>query len=270
MDKRFWGFLIGTVVVIAIIVRLSSASHPMVVAASHKASLQGTGTSLAPMSLVQAITAVPTSTLDAVNVGTAESAPQPITAPALTQNGKPELFFMGAEYCPYCATERWALTVALSRFGTFSKLGQTHSSSSDVYPNTQTVSYYGSMYTSAYLTFVPVEIYTNVPASGGYTTLQTPTTAEQNLVNAYDTGGSIPFIDFGGRYTISGATYKPSVLQGKSASEIASALSTATSPIAQGADGAANTMIAAICKLTNNQPQAVCDATIQEIENSLK
>ena len=54
--------------------------------------------------------------------------------PALTSGGKPEILYMGAEYCPYCAAERWAMVVALSRFGTFSNLHLIHSSSADVYP----------------------------------------------------------------------------------------------------------------------------------------
>ena len=36
---------------------------------------------------------------------------------------------MGAEYCPYCAAQRWAMIVALSRFGTFSGLTTVHSAS---------------------------------------------------------------------------------------------------------------------------------------------
>ena len=35
----------------------------------------------------------------------------------------PEILYMGAEYCPYCAAQRWATIVALSRFGTWSGLG---------------------------------------------------------------------------------------------------------------------------------------------------
>ena len=75
--------------------------------------------------------------------------------------------YIGAEYCPFCAAERWALTVALSRFGTFSGLAGTHSSSTDVYPDTQTLSFYGSHYTSPYLDFQPVEETTNQPVGGG-------------------------------------------------------------------------------------------------------
>ena len=49
--------------------------------------------------------------------------------------GKPEILYIGAEYCPYCATERWPLAVALSRFGTFTGLRGIHSSATDVYPS---------------------------------------------------------------------------------------------------------------------------------------
>ena len=52
----------------------------------------------------------------------ATSAPTTITGAPLTSGGKPEMLYIGAEYCPYCAAERWAMIVALSRFGTFSGL----------------------------------------------------------------------------------------------------------------------------------------------------
>ena len=41
---------------------------------------------------------------------------------------------MGAEYCPYCAAERWSMIVALGRFGTFSGLQTMRSSSTDSRP----------------------------------------------------------------------------------------------------------------------------------------
>ena len=82
---------------------------------------------------------------------------------------------MGAEYCPYCAAERWGMIVALSRFGTFTGLQTTHSAAKDgagnaeVYPNTATWTFVHSSYTSKYLTFTPVEMNTNIPdpATGG-------------------------------------------------------------------------------------------------------
>jgi hypothetical protein len=232
----------------------------------------------ASASLIKEISSIPTSTFDTIGTGTATGKPQSITAPALTENNKPEIFYEGAEYCPYCATERWAMTAALSRFGTFSKLGVTESSSSDVYPSTQTLSYYHADYTSQYVSFVPIEVESNVSdGEGGYEPLQTPTSAEETLTSKYDAApylpsneaGSIPFIDFGGKYLVAGATYNPGLLQGLSRSQIASDMHKPTSKVAQGADGATNALTATICELTNNQPATTCDPTIQQIEKSL-
>jgi hypothetical protein len=195
----------------------------------------------------------------------------------LTSGGKPEILYVGAEYCPYCAAQRWPMITALSRFGTFSGLKTTHSSSSDIYPNTPTWTFYGSTYTSKYINFTPVEETKNYRQGNSsnqnapYVTLQAPTSAQNALVNQYDSNGSIPFIDMGGKYVQVGnlAPYGPQVLQGKSWNQVAAAMSQPTSTIAKGADGSANYMTAAICKLTNNQPSTACTPTIKALEGKL-
>ena len=50
--------------------------------------------------------------------------PTPKQPPLTARTGKkkPELLYIGAEYCPYCAASRWPLIIALSRFGTFKGL----------------------------------------------------------------------------------------------------------------------------------------------------
>jgi hypothetical protein len=216
------------------------------------------GATLAPSSIVSDISSVPETTLQTIGKGSTTTRPQAISAPALTNGQKPEVFFEGAEYCPYCATERWPVAVALSKFGTFTNLKLSHSSLTDVYPNTHTLSFYGAKYSSPYINFTSVELYSNVPADGFYTSLQTPTAAEQKLANTYDTGQAIPFIDFGGKYIVSGATYNPSLLQGKSWNQIAGSLSDPDNTVAKGVDGAANSLIAAICSMTDGQPSNVC------------
>ena len=106
----------------------------------------------------------------------------------------------------------------------------------------------------------------------------TSSAAEQAQIFAtYDappyttSSGGIPFIDFGGKFLVSGVAYDPSVLSGRTADDIASALADPTTSISKGAVGAANTFTAAICSLTNGQPAAVCnDPTIKEIGAALK
>src|SRR6185437_5791132 len=81
--------------------------------------------------LVATTTSVPTATLDKIGGGTTTSPPKTISGAALTSGGKPEVLYIGAEYCPYCAAERWAMVVALSHFGTLSGLGLTHSAAAN-------------------------------------------------------------------------------------------------------------------------------------------
>ena len=232
-----------------------------IVANSGSSSKTGATTATPPADIaavVTSVTAVPATALDTVGAGTAKL-PSKVSGTPIAVGAKPEVLYVGAEYCPFCAAERWALTIALSRFGTFSGLGLTHSSTTDVYPGTATLRFHGSSYTSDLIAFTPVEVATNEPnGSGGYKPLDTLTANQQQVVNDLSPGGGIPFIDFGGRYLISGATYDPGVLQGRTANEIAGSLTATGSPIAQAVLGAANAITAAICQLTNRQPADVC------------
>jgi hypothetical protein len=229
-----------------------------------------TGASLT--ALTGKVTSVPAATLKQVGAGTVTSLPSTISGPALTSGGKPEMLYIGAEYCPYCAAERWAVIVALSRFGTFKGLATLRSAAQDgagnaeVYPNTATFTFANASYASKYLTFTPVEEYTNVPdkSTGGYTRLQTPTAAQQALIQKYDAAsqGAIPFIDYGNKYLSVGASYNPGVLSGLTWSQIADDMRNPSSPVAQGILGAANYATAAICGLTGDQPATACTPAV--------
>jgi len=184
------------------------------------------------------------------------SGPTAIKAAPLTEGTKPEILYIGAEYCPYCAAERWAMVTALSHFGQFSGIGATTSSATDVFPNSTTFSFHGATYSSPYLAFASVEETTNQRTSTGYGPLEQPTAAQQKLLDSYGNGG-IPFVDLGGRY-VSGATFSPAVLTGLSMADIATAAAQGTSGAGQAIQAAAGAITAAICQLTGNQPTAVC------------
>ena len=220
----------------------------------------------ATQQVVSSITGLSTSDLDAVGTGSANNLIKKVSGTPLTgPSGHPEVFYLGAEYCPYCAAERWPMIIALSRFGTFSGLKTTSSSSSDVYPNTPTFTFHGATYTSQYVDFVPVET-----TDRNQNPLESPTSAQQALVSQYDTSGSIPFVDFGNRYAFSGAMYVPDVLSGMSWKAVADSLAQPSSPQAKAILGSANLITAAVCKLSADQPAAVCSSsTIQSMEKSL-
>jgi len=200
-----------------------------------------------------------------------------VNGTALTSNGKPELLFLGGEYCPYCAAERWAMVNALSRFGTFTGLTTTHSSTSDVYPDTPTFTFSKAKYTSNYLTFTSVEEYANYRQGNSsnsntpYVTLQTATTAQSALEAAYDPTGAIPFLDFGNKYVEVGnlSPLSPSMLAGKTWAQVAAAMNDPSSSLGKALVGNANFITAGICKLTNNQPASACTPVIQQLEANL-
>ncbi|MHB8611678.1 MAG: DUF929 family protein [Candidatus Dormibacteraceae bacterium] len=219
----------------------------------------------ATQQVVTSITSLPAAELDAAGTGSANNLIKRVSGTPLTGlNGHPEVLYLGAEFCPYCAAERWPMIIALSRFGTFAGLKTTSSSSTDVYPNTPTFTFHGATYTSQYLDFVSVET-----TDRARNPLESPTSAQQALVNQYDTSGSIPFVDLGNRYAFAGAMYLPDVLSGMSWQAIADSLATPTSPQAKAILGSANLITAALCRLTADQPPAVCSSsTIQAIEKT--
>ncbi|MBO0770301.1 MAG: DUF929 family protein [Actinobacteria bacterium] len=257
-EVRRRAFLIvgSIVVVVAVIgaligIKLASGGPPKPQAGSP------TGTVL-PASVTSKVTGVPASTLNAIGAGSVaqniQQSIKPLPGPALTSGGKPEMLYIGAEYCPYCAAMRWSMAVALSRFGTLSTpFHGIHSSPSDVYPNTATLTFYKTSYTSKYLTFTPIE-----NEKIDKSPLQPVNSQQQALWSKYGQN-SYPFIDIAGKYSVA-VTFNPQVLAGKTWSQIAAAMHDPSSPIAQAVNGSANYLTAAICRATSNAPASVCQA----------
>ncbi|MGO8957505.1 MAG: DUF929 family protein [Streptosporangiaceae bacterium] len=220
----------------------------------------GAASPAADPAVARAISSIPAATFNSVGTGTASGLTSISGQPELIGHGKPELLYMGGQYCPFCAAERWAIAAAVSRFGTLSGVHFIYSSPTDVYPSTPTLSFYGSRYVSKYLTFVPVEWYGEKPDPGTpfrHVYLQFPT-QQQVALFARNAGGSIPFVDIGNRYHLPEAQYLPSALAHLSWAQVAAAMHEPVSPVGKDIDGAANMITAAICTLTNGQPRNVC------------
>ncbi|MBO0683178.1 MAG: DUF929 family protein [Candidatus Dormibacteraeota bacterium] len=243
-QRRPWPLVLGAVglvallVIVFLLVRWATTPPPPPQSTVSGAQLAGR------------IAAIQASDLKQVGSGSAKVSFQSISgAPLAGPTGKPEVLYVGAEFCPFCAAERWAIIVSLSRFGSFSGLQTATSSATDVYPNTPTFTFRKASYSSPYLDFVTVE--------GGD---QPPTlNAEQNaLVNRYDTNGAIPFVDIANRWAFSGASYDPATIQGSSWSTIVDNLGRPSSPQAQAILGAANQLTTNLCQVTGNQPASAC------------
>jgi Domain of unknown function (DUF929) len=177
----------------------------------------------------------------------------------MTPCSKPDLLYIGAEFCPICATERWAMYIALSRFGTFSpQPGQIHSAVRD--GDISTLTFYKTTYTSPYLSFTPVETTTNQPDGNYYVALQSPTAAQQKLWESH-TNQSFPWLDFGGKQELASAQFDPTSLGGLTSDEIAADAGNNATAIGTNIDASAKVLIQTICtSLTDNQPADVCNA----------
>jgi hypothetical protein len=233
--------------------------------------------------LIAQVTSVPVSTSDAAGDGGGQvtGTPARVTGKPLAADGKPEVFFVGEEFCPYCATERWAIIVALSRFGTFTGLSTIRSDkyspvpSYPPYPPLDTWTFYRSAYSSRYLAFIPVETRSNIPTSHNtqsvpsYTRLQKLTPAQQAIFTKYDRSNAAPFLDFGNKYVLVGSSFSPGVLVNKTWSQVAAALRHPRSVTGQAILGTANYITAAICALTGDQPASACTATVRSLPGRL-
>jgi hypothetical protein len=195
----------------------------------------------------------------------------------LTAGGKPEILYVGTEYCPYCAAENWALLAALGRFGTFTSVSQIRSAGYPPIPPLDSWTFYRSAYTSDYLTFVPVEMYSNVLVSpranplkaSSYRVLEKLTPAQRSLMNKADKTKDTPFTDFGGQAVMIGSPIPPWMLEHLTWSQLISALRARRGAAAQAVIGAADFITAELCTLTRDRPAAACPASIKTFEQFL-
>jgi thiol-disulfide isomerase/thioredoxin len=175
----------------------------------------------------------------------------------LLDGGRPLVFFMGAEWCPFCASERWALVEATSRFGKWSGLGELRSrSGQDFFPSLPTYDLSRATYASRYINLRHKEV-----ATVDGDPLQKLGSFEERLVDEYDKLGSIPFLFASGppgRYTVDLA-YSPGLLTGQTFASLREAVAAAApTPAVEAIGGQADAITALICKLDGRQPASVC------------
>lgn len=230
-----------------------------------------TGTYQLPAGAVSLVEGVPVSALIAsaqAQLGRGQVTPPeklPAAAPKLSSGGRPEIMFICAEYWSKCAAERWALVMALSKFGTFTTLKGTTSSATAASPKTPTFSFYGATYSSKYLTLVTDELETNTDVGGGeYPLLQPPTAQEMTMMKAWDRAPyttintSLPFAYMGGKFLLTTAQYDASAISRMSFKAAASIMSSGTGQVSRHAEAAAGYLVADFCALTRDQPARVC------------
>lgn len=183
-----------------------------------------------------------------------------INSTPLTYNGKPELLYVGAEFCPYCAASRWPMILTLMRFGNLSGIMYSESSPTDVFPSTPTFSFYPNYsYSSNYLSFRAFETETRTGKP-----LQPLDNATTGIYNKY--ASAIPFFDFMNRSVSEGSIVSGGLYKGEDWSKIISQLSDPNSQMSQGIIGAANIYTAEICKNINNTAPVCSQGYVKSIE----
>jgi hypothetical protein len=229
------------------------------------------GTYLLPAKAVSRVEAVSVSALAGnamAQLGRGEvSAPEklPPGAPRLSSGGHPEIMFICAEYWPPCAAERWAFVMALAKFGTFSNLQGTTSSTREADPGTPTFSFYRAGYSSQYLALATDELETSkYVGDGEYPLLQFPTRQEMTMISAWDvapytaTTGSIPFAYIGGKFIFTSAQYNAAAIARTSFATAAGIMTSGTSAVSKQVEAAAGYLVGDLCALTHDQPAPVC------------
>ena len=222
--------------------------------------------------VVSAVSKVPPAVFDAVGVSSPGAQLVPPTVivgqPPLQLSGRPEVLYVGAEFCPFCGSERWALIVALSRFGHFSALRNMQSAPSSVFPGIQTFSFVGTSYTSRYVAFSGVELYSDaVNDNGAFTRIARLSPSQSALVSRYGSPGpqgaspgSLPFVDIGNRMVASTSGFSPAVIFRQPQAAIADELSQSGTVTGQAIVASANYLTAGICEATAQQPGSVCSS----------
>jgi hypothetical protein len=230
-----------------------------------------TGTYQLPAGAVSLVDRVPVGALIAsarAQLGRGQVTPPeklPPAAPPLSSGGRPEIMFICAEYWSKCAAERWALVMALSKFGTFTTLKGTTSSAAGASPKTPTFSFYGAAYSSRYLTLVTDELETNTDVGGGeYPLLQPPTIQEMTMMTAWDRAPyttiktSLPFAYIGGKFLLTTSQYDASAISQMSFQAAASVMTSGKSTVSKQVEAAAGYLVGDFCAVTHGQPAPVC------------
>ena len=267
-----WGAVALVVVIIGTLFIVNATK-------SNTQDLSYTPVTPAPAQVVHDVTTIPTSTWDKVGVSdTSVAKPTVLTGqPDMSLNGKsPAMLYYGAEYCPYCAAERWAMAAALARFGTWSNLQITASSHVDVdadHPHLQLPRCHARQPVHHVQGDRAVHEHPGVgkprsvhqppePDQGGESDpgqvqlLQVPARTAaptgRSRSRSWTSTTSLLF---------SGASYDPQILAGLTWTDISGSLSDPTNPVTQAILTTGNYMSAGICNASHGQPGSVCTSS---------
>lgn len=173
----------------------------------------------------------------------------------MRRSGKPFVLFVGAEHCPFCAAERWAIVRALQKFGQWSGLKQTMSAARDEpFLNLPTYDFTEAAYTSSHIEFVSREL-----KNREFKPLQKLLKTEEKIVRKFNPEKEIPFLLVGGRFMQIGAGFTPKIFIGHTFRQTETELKKIESEIRKTIDAEGNIIAALLC--VSGLPPEVCKET---------
>lgn len=170
----------------------------------------------------------------------------------MRRSGKLFVLFVGAEHCPFCAAERWAIVRALQKFGQWSGLKQTMSAARDEpFLNLPTYDFTEATYTSSHIEFVSREL-----KNREFKPLQKLLKTEEKIVRKFNPKKEIPFLLVSGRFMQIGAGFTPKIFIGHTFRQTETELKKIESEIRKTIDAEGNIIAALLC--VSGLPPEVC------------
>jgi hypothetical protein len=164
--------------------------------------------------------------------------------PLKRSTGKSLVFFMGAGFCPFCASERWAIVTALSNFGKWEGLVETTSADhEEKYLSIPTVNFANAKYTSDYVEFIGRET-----ADRNFKLLQELDDEDYMILDNFNPDQIIPFLLIDGQFMQVGSGYSPQLLEGMDHAKVKAELEDLTSSIGKTIMTEVDNITALICK----------------------
>ena len=178
-----------------------------------------------------------------------------VSKDTMRRGGKLFVFFVGAEYCPYCAAERWAIVRSLQKFGQWDGLKQTISAARDEpFLNLPTYDFTKATYTSPHIEFVAREI-----KDREFNPLQKLLKTEEKLLRKFNPKKEIPFLLIGGRFSQIGSGFTPKIFIGHTFRQTETELKKVESEIRKTIDDEGNIISALLC--VSGLPSELCKET---------
>jgi hypothetical protein len=185
--------------------------------------------------------------------------------PLKGSSGKSLIFFMGAGFCPFCASERWAIVSALNNLGNWQGLVETASADHDEkYLNIPTVDFARAKYTSEYLEFVGRET-----TDRNFEPLQELDERDYEILDTFNPDQIIPFLLIDGQFMQVGSGYSPQLLEGMSHAKLKAEVQNPASSLGKAIKTEADNITALICKSIAGKANVCNSEDIQTLAHKI-